>query len=66
MSSKTCNIYLSAKQLDFLVSVVSAHIDMCQQDLSNSIFHDDTSAVSDAEASLRALDALLKALNISG
>jgi hypothetical protein len=65
MRYKTCNIYLSSEQLDLLVRVVSAQIEMCQQELSDSIFHNDSSAVSDAEASLRALDAVMKALKIS-
>lgn len=66
MRYKTCNIYLSSDQLDLLVRVVSAQIEMCQQDLSDAIFHEDSGAVSDAEASLRALDAVMKALKISG
>jgi hypothetical protein len=65
MRYKTCNIYLSSDQLDLLVRVVSAQIEMCQQDLSDAIFHEDSGAVSDAEASLRALDAVMKALKIS-
>jgi hypothetical protein len=66
MRYKTCNIYLSSDQLDLLVRVVSAQIEMCQQDLSDAIFHEDSGAVSDAEASLRALDAVMKALKILG
>lgn len=65
MSDKTHSINLSTEQLKLLVGVVSSHVDQCQQDLSNAIFHEDSSAVSDAEASLRALDSVLNVLKIS-
>jgi hypothetical protein len=66
MIVKTHSINMSADQIRLLVRVVSTHVEMCQQDLSDAIFQDDSGAVSDAEASLRALDSVLKALKILG
>lgn len=66
MSSKTYSINLSADQLNLLMNVVSSHVDLCQQDLCDAIFHDDSSAVSDVEATLRALDSVLNSLKSLG
>lgn len=66
MSSKTYSINLSADQLNLLMNVVSSHVDLCQQDLCDAIFYDDSSAVSDVEATLRALDSVLNSLKSLG
>lgn len=65
MSGKTYNISLTPEQLDLLVNVVRSHTEISQQELSNAIYHDDTSTVSTAEATLRALDSVMSALKTS-
>lgn len=65
MSSKTYSVNLTSDQIRILVNVVRSHTELSQQELSNAIYHDDASAVSAAEASLRALDSVMNALKIS-
>ena len=65
MNYRSHKIVLSEDQLDLLLNIVSTHTEISQQELSDAILHEDTSAVSAAEASLRALDAVMKVLKIS-
>ena len=65
MNDRTYKIELNEEQLDLLLNIVRTHTEISQQELSDAIFHEDTSAVSAAEASLRALDSVMKVLKIS-
>jgi len=65
VNDRSYKIELNENQLVLILNVLNSHAEIAQQDLSNAILHDDTSAVSSAEASLRALDAVMKILKIS-
>ena len=65
MLDKTYIVNLSTQQLDLLINVVRLHIEESQRFLSHAIYHEDASAISEAEASLRALDDVMRALKIS-